>query len=48
MKHFRLTLESLEKNDRITDKNERRFAEEQMHARRSRPTRNEIAALSCP
>jgi hypothetical protein len=47
IKHFRLTLESLEKNDRVTDKNERRLAEEQTQASRSRPTSNEIAELRC-
>jgi len=45
IKHFTLTLESLEKNERVTDKNERKLAEEQMQASRSRPTSNEMAAL---
>jgi hypothetical protein len=44
IKHFRLTLKSLENNDRVTDKNERRLAEEQMQVSRSS---NEIAALLC-
>jgi hypothetical protein len=47
IKCFTLTLESLEKIERVTDKNERKLAEEQMQASRSRPTSNEIAALRC-